>query len=95
MDRTNNSLLCTENLTKDFGKLRAVDNLSLSLEEGDSRLIGPNGSGKRPMNLISGIYKPTSGGVYFSGKRIDRLSAEGITHQGIMRTFQVARLFGT
>src|SRR4030042_3983935 len=96
MGRTNNSLLCTENLTKDFGKLRAVDNLSLSLEEGEIRgLIGPNGSGKTTlMNLISGIYKTTSGAVYFSGKRIDRLSPEGITHQGIMRTFQVARLFG-
>ena len=96
MDRINHSLLCTENLTKDFGKLRAVDNLSLSFEEGEIRgLIGPNGSGKTTlMNLISGIYKPTSGEVYFSGKRIDRLSPESITHHGVMRTFQVARLFG-
>lgn len=95
MDRYNKKLLHTENLTKDFGKLRAVDNLSLGLEEGEIRgLIGPNGSGKTTlMNLITGVYKPTSGGVYFLGRRIDRLAPENITHEGIMRTFQVARLF--
>ncbi len=96
MEEKNNELLRTENLTKDFGKLRAVDNLSLSLEEGEIRgLIGPNGSGKTTVvNLITGVYRPTSGGVYFSGRRIDRLSPDNITHGGIMRTFQVARVFG-
>jgi len=96
MTRETNTLLNIENLAKDFGKLRAVDNLSLGLEQGEIRgLIGPNGSGKTTLiNLISGVYKPTSGGVYFFGKRIDRLSPEKITHEGIMRTFQVARLFG-
>jgi branched-chain amino acid transport system ATP-binding protein len=96
MRRENNTLLQIENLAKDFGKLRAVDDLSLGLEEGEIRgLIGPNGSGKTTLiNLISGVYKPTSGGVYFFGKRIDRLPPEKITQEGIMRTFQVARLFG-
>ena len=96
MRRENNTLLQIENLGKDFGKLRAVDDLSLGLEEGEIRgLIGPNGSGKTTLiNLISGVYKPTSGGVYFFGKRIDRLPPEKITQEGIMRTFQVARLFG-
>ena len=95
MQKENNELLRTENLTKDFGKLRAVDNLSLSLEKGEIRgLIGPNGSGKTTVvNLITGVYRPTSGGVYFSGRRIDRLSPDNITHEGIMRTFQVARVF--
>jgi ABC-type branched-subunit amino acid transport system ATPase component len=95
MEKENNELLRTENLTKDFGKLRAVDNLSLSLEKGEIRgLIGPNGSGKTTVvNLITGVYRPTSGGVYFSGRRIDRLSPDNITHEGIMRTFQVARVF--
>jgi len=96
MGKQNHELLHTENLTKDFGKLRAVDNLSLSLEEGEIRgLIGPNGSGKTTfVNLVTGIYRPTSGAIYCSGRRIDRLPPENITHQGIMRTFQVARLFG-
>jgi branched-chain amino acid transport system ATP-binding protein len=96
MDKGMNRLLHTEDLTKDFGKLRAVDNLSISLEKGEIRgLIGPNGSGKTTfINLLTGLYKPTSGGVYFFGKRIDRLSPEDITHEGVMRTFQVARLFG-
>jgi branched-chain amino acid transport system ATP-binding protein len=96
MDRRLNSLMHTDNLTKDFGKLRAVDHLSLNLEEGEIRgLIGPNGSGKTTLiNLLTGVYRPTSGGVYFSGRRIDRLPPEDITHEGIMRTFQVARLFG-
>jgi branched-chain amino acid transport system ATP-binding protein len=96
MRRENSTLLQIENLGKDFGKLRAVDDLSLGLEEGEIRgLIGPNGSGKTTLiNLISGVYKPTSGGVYFFGKRIDRLPPEKITQEGIMRTFQVARLFG-
>ena len=73
-----------------------MDNLSIRVEEGELRgLIGPNGSGKTTfINLLSGLYKPTSGGVYFFGKRIDRLSPEDITQGGIMRTFQVARLFG-
>ena len=96
MRRENSTLLQIENLAKDFGKLRAVDDLSLGLEEGENRgLIGPNGSGKTTLiNLVSGVYKPTSGGVYFFGKRIDRLPPEKITQEGIMRTFQVARLFG-
>lgn len=96
MGKKNNELLRTESLTKDFGKLRAVDNLSLTLEEGEIRgLIGPNGSGKTTfVNLITGIYRPTSGEIYCSGRRIDRLSADNITHEGIMRTFQIARLFG-
>jgi len=95
MTRETNTLLNIENLARDFGKLRAVDNLSLGLEQGEIRgLIGPNGSGKTTLiNLISGVYKPTSGGVFFFGKRIDRLSPEKITQEGIMRTFQVARLF--
>lgn len=96
MGRENKELLRTENLTKDFGRLRAVDNLSLTLEGGEIRgLIGPNGSGKTTLvNLITGVYRPSSGGVYCSRKRIDRLSPDVITHEGIMRTFQVARVFG-
>lgn len=95
MTRETNSLLNIENLAKDFGKLRAVDNLSLGVDEGEIRgLIGPNGSGKTTLiNLISGVYKPSGGAIYYFRRRIDRLSPERITQEGIMRTFQVARLF--
>ena len=94
--KIDNKLLRTENVTRDFGKLRAIDNLSLSVEEGEIRgLIGPNGSGKTTLiNVITGIYRPTGGEVHFAGRRIDRLAPENITREGIMRTFQVARVFG-
>ncbi len=96
MSEKDNRLLHTDNLTRDFGKLRAVDHLSFSLERGEIRgLIGPNGSGKTTfINLLTGIYKPTLGWIYFLGRRIDRLAPERITREGIMRTFQVARVFG-
>jgi len=94
--QTDRNLLHTVELTKDFGKLRAVDHASLSLEQGEIRgLIGPNGSGKTTLiNLLTGIYKPTSGEIYFLGRRMDGLSPEDITQAGIIRTFQVARVFG-
>jgi branched-chain amino acid transport system ATP-binding protein len=96
MSEKDTSLLHTDDLTKDFGKLRAVDHLSFRLEKREIRgLIGPNGSGKTTfINLLTGIYKPTRGGIYFLGQRIDRLAPERITQEGIMRTFQVARVFG-
>jgi ABC-type branched-subunit amino acid transport system ATPase component len=96
MGKKDNKLLYTENVTRDFGKLRAVDHLSLSVEKGEIRgLIGPNGSGKTTLiNVITGIYRPTGGEVHFAGRRIDRLPPENITREGIMRTFQVARVFG-
>jgi branched-chain amino acid transport system ATP-binding protein len=88
-------LLETDNLTKRFGGLTAVDSLSISLEEGEIRgIIGPNGSGKTTlMNLISGIYKVTSGAIYLDGKRIDHLKPNVRTASGIIRTFQIPKVF--
>ena len=88
-------LLETDNLTKRFGGLTAVDSLSISLEEGEIRgIIGPNGSGKTTlMNLISGIYKVTSGTIYLDGKRIDHLKPNVRTARGIIRTFQIPKVF--
>jgi len=88
-------LLETENLTKRFGGLTAVDSLSISLEEGEIRgIIGPNGSGKTTlMNLISGIYKVTSGRIYLDGSRIDHLKPNVRTARGIIRTFQIPKVF--
>jgi branched-chain amino acid transport system ATP-binding protein len=88
-------LLETRNVVKTFGGLRAVDDVSLQVEEGDLvGLIGSNGSGKTTLfNLISGLHKPTSGEIYFRGERIDRLEPYDIFKRGIVRSYQVPRLF--
>ena len=90
-----NKLLEIENLTKHFGGLTAVNRLSISIEEGEIRgIIGPNGSGKTTlMNLISGIYKATSGRIYLTGSRIDHLKPNVRTARGIIRTFQIPKVF--
>jgi branched-chain amino acid transport system ATP-binding protein len=88
-------LLETENLTKRFGGLTAVDRLSISLKEGEIRgIIGPNGSGKTTLiNLISGIYKVTSGTIILDGQRIDHLKPNVRCARGIIRTFQIPKVF--
>src|SRR5213593_1288544 len=82
-------------VTKRFGGLVAVNNLSLTIEEGEIvSLIGPNGAGKTTvMNLITGIYAPTSGDIRFGGRSIVGLSPDQITRRGLARTFQTLRLF--
>lgn len=88
-------LLTIEDVIKDFGGLRAVNRVSLNIEAGEIRgLIGPNGSGKTTLiNLITGMYETTGGHIYFSGKRVDGLQPNVIASMGIMRTFQISRLF--
>jgi branched-chain amino acid transport system ATP-binding protein len=83
------------NVTKRFGGLLAVNNLSFVVNEGEIvSLIGPNGAGKTTvMNLITGIYAPTSGDIRFAGKSLVGLSPDQITRCGIARTFQSLRLF--
>lgn len=89
------NLLKVEHLTKYFGGLKAVSNFSVEIQEGEIvGLIGPNGSGKTTIfNMITGIYKPSSGKVYFMGKDITSLRPYEITALGIARTFQNLRLF--
>ncbi|MCS5695846.1 MULTISPECIES: ABC transporter ATP-binding protein [Desulfofundulus] len=84
-----------ENLSKAFGGLKAVNNFSLTLEEGEIvGLIGPNGAGKTTVfNLITGLYKPTSGTIRFLGEEISGLPPFKISQRGIARTFQNIRLF--
>jgi len=88
-------ILRLEDVKKYFGGVRAVDGVSFSLEEGSLvGLIGPNGSGKTTLfNVISGVYKPDSGRIYFKGERIDGLEPHEIFAKGIVRSFQVPRLF--
>ena len=86
----------TQQLTKKFGGLVAVNQVDFNVEYGEVRgLIGPNGSGKTTLiNLITGVYEPTSGKVFFDGKEITGRSPNQIAQLGMMRTFQIPRLFG-
>lgn len=90
------SLLKIDSLTINFGGLTAVDNLSLTLQQGEIlALIGPNGAGKSTVfNLITGIYKPTHGSIEFDGHRISGKPPHHIAALGMARTFQTIRLFG-
>jgi branched-chain amino acid transport system ATP-binding protein len=84
-----------EGLTKDFAGLRAVDDVSFSLESGEILgLIGPNGSGKTTtINVITGLLSITSGEVYMGSTRLTGQLPHRIARQGLARTFQVVRLF--
>ena len=88
-------VLALENVTKRFGGLVAVNNVSLSLEKGDlTGLIGPNGAGKTTVfNLLTGVYAPTSGSIRFQDKEIGGRRPHEIARLGICRTFQNIRLF--
>lgn len=88
------TILHTENLTLRFGGIVAVDKVSIAIGEGQIfGLIGPNGAGKTTMfNLLTGIYKPSEGKMYFKGKEISSLQTHEITQLGLSRTFQNIRL---
>ena len=89
------SQLILENVTKRFGGLVAVDNVSLIVEEGQIYgVIGPNGAGKTTVfNTITGIYKPEEGRILWRGTEITGLTPHRIVALGIVRTFQTIRLF--
>ena len=84
------TILRVENLSHDFGGLRAVQDYGLEIGAGQIRgLIGPNGAGKTTIfNLLTGIYTPTEGEIVLEGKRINGLPADRIASMGIGRTFQ-------
>jgi len=86
-------MLQIEDLEKSFGGIKAVNRCSLKVEEGSiTGLIGPNGAGKTTLfNLVTGFYKPDTGGIWFSGKRIDGLPPHKIAKRAISRTFQIPR----
>ena len=88
-------LLQVQGLTKTFGGLRALDDVSLSVEEGTIHgLMGANGAGKTTLfSLIAGNQAPTAGSILFQGRRIDGLSPDHICRAGIARTFQIVRPF--
>ena len=90
-------LLELDHCTLRFGGLTAVGDLSFTLEEGALiGLIGPNGAGKTSVfNVVTGVYRPTSGDVRFAGESLVGLKPWAITRRGIARTFQNIRLFGS
>ncbi|MCD8515568.1 MAG: ABC transporter ATP-binding protein [Burkholderiaceae bacterium] len=86
-----------KNLRMQFGGIRAVDDVSLTLETGRiTGLIGPNGAGKTTLfNVIAGHYKPTSGQVLLDGDDITGLPPHQLFAKGLLRTFQIAHEFST
>lgn len=89
------ALLEVKNLSISFGGLRAVDEFNVKIEKGQLYgLIGPNGAGKTTVfNLLTGVYKPTSGAILLDGKNITGKRTIEINRCGIARTFQNIRLF--
>ena len=93
---SNNSALTADNISVKFGGLVAVDDVSFDIPENSViSLIGPNGAGKTTFfNVLTGLYKPTSGTVTFDGKDITANPPHKIAQAGVARTFQNIRLFG-
>src|SRR5437016_317561 len=88
-------LLEVRDVTKSFGSLRALDGVTLDVEEKKvTILIGPNGSGKTTLiNVISGFYTPDSGSVFLEGRQITGLAPYKLYDLGLARTFQIPTLF--
>lgn len=88
-------MLETKNLGISFGGLKAVDGLDLKINKGQLYgMIGPNGAGKTTVfNLLTGVYKPTSGNFFLDGEKLTGRSTIEINKKGIARTFQNIRLF--
>jgi branched-chain amino acid transport system ATP-binding protein len=89
------SLLAVKGVTKRFGNLVAVRDVSLAVETGELRaIIGPNGAGKTTFfNLISGFFPPTTGTIEFDGRNVTTLTAQKRVAIGMARTFQITEIF--
>ena len=89
------TLLAVKGITKRFGGLTALDNVSLSVARGEIfGLIGPNGAGKTTLfNILTGVYHPDGGEFIFAGKKLSALKSHRVAAAGIARTFQNIRLF--
>jgi branched-chain amino acid transport system ATP-binding protein len=88
-------LLVADSVRKEFGGLIAVNDVDFTIPQGQIiSLIGPNGAGKTTFfNMLTGVYKPTSGSILFDGTNVTGKPPHAITHLGIGRTFQNIRLF--
>src|SRR5262245_50315699 len=91
------ALLEIRNVTRRFGGIVAIDDVSLDVEAGQIvGLIGPNGAGKTTLfNVVTRLYKPDSGSLSFAGKSLLRTPPHRVVRRGIARTFQNVELFRT
>jgi branched-chain amino acid transport system ATP-binding protein len=89
------SILEAEHLSIAFGGIRAIDDVSLAIEQGGVvSIIGPNGAGKTTLfNVFSGLYVPVSGRVWFGGEDVTGLSPDQLARRGLSRTFQNLQIF--
>ncbi len=89
------SLLKLENVSRRFGAVTALNDISLSVEQGELRaIIGPNGAGKTTLfNLISGFFPPSDGRIIFDGAQITAVNPAALVKRGIIRTFQITEIF--
>ncbi len=89
------SLLQLRSVSRRFGALQALSDISLNVEPGELRaVIGPNGAGKTTLfNLISGFFPPSSGEIVFDGEPIQRVNPAALVRRGIIRTFQITEIF--
>ena len=90
-----NKILKIQNLTKNFGNVSAVSNISIEVEEGTIHsIIGPNGAGKSTFfNMISGVIPPSDGYVYYKDKDITGFESYKLPHMGIAKCFQITNVF--
>lgn len=93
MEPNGKPILRTQDVTKAFGGIRALDQCTLEVREGTiTGLIGPNGAGKTTLfNTIVGLYAPDSGSIFFREERIDGLPPYNLVRRGIAKTFQIPR----
>ena len=91
------AMIRVENLHLHFGGIRAVDGVSVEIEEGSiTGLIGPNGAGKTTLfNVIAGVYPPSEGRVFLQEQEITGLKPHQLFHRGVLRTFQIAHEFSS
>src|SRR5437660_10831936 len=95
VEMANGALLKLNKVSKHFGGLAAVQDLDLEVKPQEIiSVIGPNGAGKTTVfNLITGIYRPSSGDILLAGQTLNGLSPDKVLKHGIARTFQNIRLF--
>ena len=90
-------MLEIKNIYKNFGGLKAVNNVTLKVNQGSiTGLIGPNGAGKTTLfNTIAGVYSPNSGEIFLEDNNITGLKPHELFNLGILRTFQIAHEFSS